>query len=401
MKIIRTNLFYFILWSIFFVIFTIFRWSDSSSNQMIENNISNDRNRRTIIGLRQSLVTPRRNQACLFLNDSILINIAGQKIHTIEFQDLHSGVIRNVYNKHLDIHHHVALLHNGEIWLPCGLSGNNVNSETSLKHMLIVNIQTGNVRRGPKLRYPRGLCGAVIVSKMIINKENIQSIVVDQSQRIDLNISKWTEDVICILGGSIGQHDTGNLTSLVECYSERARGWLVLPSLPVQLDHLVAHIYNHPFENESTIRIIPTESNEDQVLVAVGGRTENVGDERREIYTMSLSSGYWTLAAKMIEQRSAFASCLFDNRYIIIAGGISYRHPEASIPIILSDIEICDMLTGKCHVSNAHLQTDRFDTTGCSTKELCYICGGTTNGSDNLDSCESFIKHDLLDIVER
>ncbi len=401
MKIIRRNFFLYILWFASFLILTNYSWKEFSQKQVIENILSNDRNRLFITGLRQQLMTPRRNQACLILNDSILVNIAGREIHTIEFQDLHSGVIRSMHNKHLNIHHHVALLYNDEIWLPCGLSSNNGKHETSLEYMLIVNIETGSIRRGPKLRSPRSSCGAVIVSKMVIDKQNIQSIVDDKSQQIALNISKWAEDVICILGGSIGQHDTSNFTSHVECYSERGRGWIVLPSLPIELDHLVAHIYNRPFDTQDNHRDIPTEWHEDQVLVIVGGRTENDWDDRRDIFTMSLSNGYWTLTAEMIERRSSFASCLFDNRYIVITGGVSYRYPEESQPLVYSEIEVCDMLTGKCQASNARLQTPRFSTAGCSTNELCYICGGTTHGTDNLDSCEIFIKDDLLNIVKR
>ena len=393
MKIIRRNHFYFIVLFSLLVIFITCGRRELLPKPRIINTISNDLSRRPIFGLPQSLMTPRRNQACLILNESTLVNIAGQQVHTIEFHDLRTGMIKGVYNQHLDIHRHVAVLHNGEIWLPCGLSGNN---EIPLKHMLIINIETGNVRQGPRLRYPRSSCGAVIISQMIIDKEKIQSIANKQSKQINLNISKWTEDVICILGGSIGEHGTGNLTNHVECYSERARGWIVLPDLPVQLDHIVAHTYNRPFDNEVTVRAIPTKRREDQVLVVIGGRTEKDGDERQEIYTMSLSTGFWILAVEMIEKRSAFSSCISDNRYIIVVGGISYQRSKGSKPFVFSNIEICDLLIRRCDRSTVRLRTGRFDTAGCSTNELCYICGGTTHDTDNLGTCESFLLDDLL-----
>ena len=350
-----------------------------------------------------SLQTPRRNHDVLIIDGRILVNIAGRGVSNIEIFDLHTKQKSKINDGRVDLNHIIALQLNNEIYIVCGLVGGKVNAEVSSKFMYVFNWKNQSLRIGPMMRLGRGACGAVILKQVVMNRDKM---IVDSSIRAMNRIlpQSWSEDLICIIGGSIGTHDHGILVRDVDCYSRRGQGWIMLPPLPIQLDHLMAHVatasHDAPWlldraKSEPSSAHIRSTHSEDQSIIVVGGRTHNYKNDRTEIYRLSLRTGEWTLVTVMNFCKSAFGSVFLQNKYAVSIGGIS-RCDTVKQQITRNQIEICDIQERTCFISATTLRTKRFAAMATATADFVFVCGGTEFGSENLPDCEVVSVNALL-----
>lgn len=349
------------------------------------------------------LQTPRRNHDVVIMDRRVLVNIAGRGVSSIEMFDFQTKQRSMIDDERLDVNHIIALNLDNEIYITCGLVGGKVNAEVSSKFMYIFDWTNQSIRIGPMLRMGRGACGAVILKQMVMNTDKM---IVDPSVKEMNRIppQSWSEDLICMIGGSIGTHDHEVIVRDVDCYSRRGQGWIMLPPLPIQLDHLMAHVTTAPLEaprllahakSEPSSDHIRTTHSEDQSIIVVGGRTHNYKNDRTEIYRLSLRTGEWTLVTLMNFCQSAFASIFLRNRYVVSLGGVS-RCSNGTQQIIRNQIEICDIQEKTCFNSTTKLRTKRFAAMATATADFVFVCGGTEFGFENLPDYEVMSVNELL-----
>jgi hypothetical protein len=350
-----------------------------------------------------SLQTPRRNHDVLIMDGRVLVNIAGRGVSSIEMFDLQTQDTWKIDDERLDLNHIIALNLESEIYIACGLVGGIVNAEVSSKFMYVFDWKNQSMRIGPRMRMGRGACAAVILKQVVMIRDKM---IVDPRIKAMNRIlpQSWSEDLICIIGGSIGTHDHGVIVRDVDCYSRRGQGWIMLTPLPIQLDHLMAHVITASHDasqllervmDEQSILHIRTTYSEDQSIIVVGGRTHNYRNDRTEIYRLSLITGKWTLVTVMNICKSAFASVFLQNRYVVSIGGIS-RCDKSKQPITRNQIEVCDIQEKTCIISITKLRTKRFATMATATADYVLVCGGTEYGLENLTDCEVISVNELL-----
>jgi hypothetical protein len=355
------------------------------------------------------LQNPRRNHDVIVLEDKMLINIGGRGIKTIEILDLSTGEQSLIEDESFDFNHMIAVHAHEEIYLVCGLIGGAVNNETSAEFIYIFNWESKSIRIGPKMRKARGGCGAVILKQVVVQRD--QLVRTDTISSMDsIQPRSWSEDLICVMGGSAGPHDYGTIVPDVDCYSKRGEGWIVFPPLPIQVDHLTAHVVTSRDESNFLVEpmksgsksVISSTYHEDQFIMVVGGRAENYRNDRTEIFKLSLKTGTWDLVTHMIHAKSSFSSVLVKNRYIITLGGVAAlpqpprERQEWIEKITYNQIEICDVQQKTCTLSTKKLAIKRFATAATSTNHTVFICGGTEFGMTNLGDCEMFAVNELL-----
>jgi len=165
----------------------------------------------------------------------ILVNILGRYSRGVQWLDLESGQQRSMESNGTDpdqrplndLNHVASVLvdslepdENGitrkEVWLPCGFHNDRVGKELSSNYVRIVDLETMEVRAGPKLPYSGGACGAASIEP-----------------------APGKPPLICAFGGTNGNHDTGIFLPYVSCYDRLLSKW-VFPfgKLPVGMDHL-------------------------------------------------------------------------------------------------------------------------------------------------------------------
>jgi hypothetical protein len=139
------------------------------------------------------------------VDKQILVNILGRYSRGVQWLDLKTGEQRSMETNGTDpdqrplndLNHVASVLvdslevdGNGrtrkEVWLPCGFHNDPVGKELSSNYVRIVDLETMEVRTGPKLPYSGGACGAVPIEAIL-----------------------GEPPLVCALGGTNGNHDTG------------------------------------------------------------------------------------------------------------------------------------------------------------------------------------------------
>jgi hypothetical protein len=159
--------------------------------------------------LPHSIDTPTRNHESVLLEYSsghdddhqVLINVLGRYSRVVQWMDLYTGQQHQVETPGTDpdgrplndLNHVASVLVDSledpdkkEIWLPCGFHNDQIGKEQSSNYVRIVDVETMQVRYGPKLPYSGGACGAA-----------------------PIEASPGTPPLICAFGGTDGNHDTG------------------------------------------------------------------------------------------------------------------------------------------------------------------------------------------------
>ena len=141
----------------------------------------------------------------------ILVNVLGRHSRGVQWMDLETGEQRSMETNGTDPDqrplndlNHVASVvvdsfdpddDNGnnnnkrkrkEVWLPCGFHNDRVGKELSSNYVRIVDLETMQVRTGPKLPFSGGACGAAPIEAI-----------------------PGEPPLICAFGGTNGNHDTG------------------------------------------------------------------------------------------------------------------------------------------------------------------------------------------------
>ena len=130
-----------------------------------------------------------------------------------------------------------------EVWLPCGFHRDKVGKEISSNYARIVDLETMEVRAGPKLPYSGGACGAASIEAI-----------------------PGEPPLVCAFGGTNGNHDTGKFAiycvtlgkdlkkscsishlfffsgiflPYISCYDRVTEKWVYpFGKLPMGMDHL-------------------------------------------------------------------------------------------------------------------------------------------------------------------
>eukprot|EP00532_Pseudo-nitzschia_australis_P008441 CAMPEP_0168164700 /NCGR_PEP_ID=MMETSP0139_2-20121125/1084_1 /TAXON_ID=44445 /ORGANISM="Pseudo-nitzschia australis, Strain 10249 10 AB" /LENGTH=614 /DNA_ID=CAMNT_0008081749 /DNA_START=407 /DNA_END=2251 /DNA_ORIENTATION=+ len=196
--------------------------------------------------LQDPVKLPTRNHESILLeyngkerNDKqILVNVLGRYSRSVQWLNLETGEQRSVETKGTDPDqrplndlNHVASvvvdsLDRGEsddntrkrkeVWLPCGFHNDRIGKELSSNYVRIVDLETMQVRTGPKLPFSGGACGAAPIEAV-----------------------SGEPPVICAFGGTNGNHDTGIFLPYVSCYDRISENWVYpFGKLPVGMDHL-------------------------------------------------------------------------------------------------------------------------------------------------------------------
>ena len=162
---------------------------------------------------------PTRNHESVLLeyeggDKQKLVNVLGRYSRGVQWMDLNTGeqfsVVTNGTdpdNKPLnDLNHVASVLVDSivdddsdnarvkkEVWLPCGFHRDQVGKEISSNYARIVDLESMEVRAGPKLPYSGGACGAAPIEAI-----------------------PGEPPLVCSFGGTNGNHDTGKFAVLAQ-----------------------------------------------------------------------------------------------------------------------------------------------------------------------------------------
>jgi len=245
--------------------------------------------------LPEPILHPTRNHDSIILEDDDdgeeqvrLYNILGRHSRHIQVMDLLSGKQRAHHTLPnsttavdpdglpVDNLNHVYAvvvdaLHNEnyqgkkkkEAWLTCGFNGDRVNSETSVNYARIVDLETLEVRVGPRLAFSGGACAASALS--IIPNE---------------------PPMICNFGGTKDRHDSGQFFPYTACYDRvREHWWHPFGAMPLSLDH-------------ANVALIPSgicQADDPARIFVLNFRTRSYADQSGAILAFDLPSTGWTV----------------------------------------------------------------------------------------------------------
>lgn len=152
---------------------------------------------------------PTRNHESILLeynthsgDKQILVNVLGRYARGVQWMDLETGEQRSRVTNGTDpdkrplndLNHVASVLVDSidgartkkEVWLPCGFHNDRVGKEVSSNYARIVDLETMEVRTGPKLPHSGGACGAAPIEAI-----------------------PGEPPLVCAFGGTNGNHDTG------------------------------------------------------------------------------------------------------------------------------------------------------------------------------------------------
>jgi hypothetical protein len=257
--------------------------------------------------LPNKLLHPNRNHDSVIVEydgKQLLVNVLGRHNRYVEVMDLLTGKQWD----HLttgsdpegfplnDLNHICTVLvdslkENGkkELWLPCGFKGDRVNRETSIHYARILDLDTLELRVGPKLPYFGGACVAQALE--IIPNE---------------------PPMICTFGGTVDRHDSGKFLPYSTCYDRvREKWWFPFGRLPMGFDHgstaFVPANACHP-DDPSRVMIL-------------NFRTVSYGTQRSEVLAYDLPSEGWNVEDLEIQSME-------DPGNWYVYTNISYSGPE-------------------------------------------------------------------------
>lgn len=192
----------------------------------------------TTWALAHRLLTSTRNHEAIVLEHNgrqTLVIVLGRYGRTMQWIDLETGQQYQTLttgtdpaNNPLNDLNHVAsvvldnpLTGQKEMWLPCGFHNDKVGKEKSSAYVRIVNLDTMQVRTGPKLPIAGGACTALA-----------------------LQLIPGDPPSVCTFGGTHGNHNTGTFLKYASCYDGTRQKWYFpFGALPYGLDHgSLAHV---------------------------------------------------------------------------------------------------------------------------------------------------------------
>jgi hypothetical protein len=241
--------------------------------------------------LSDPIQTPTRNHESILLeyaDQQILVNVLGRYSRVVQWMDLMTGQQYQVTttgadpdNRPLNDLNHVASVlvdiydssedittptkKKKEIWLPCGFHNDRIGKEQSSNFVRIIDLETMQVRAGPKLPYSGGACGAALIDNPRIPN---------------------SPPFICAFGGTDGNHDTGIFLPYVSCYDRVTEKWVhPFGKLPVGMDHL-------------SVVVVPKsvcDSSDPARVLLFNYRTKNYSTHTSaEILAFDIPDGGWT-----------------------------------------------------------------------------------------------------------
>ncbi|CAE7266948.1 unnamed protein product [Symbiodinium sp. CCMP2456] len=258
-----------------------------------------------------------------------------------------------------------------EVWLPCGFRGDVVDKEFSIKYMRILDLETLELRTGPKLPFAGGACTAVA-----------------------LEIIPGEPPMICSFGGTNGHHNSGIFQPYATCYDRlRERFWFPFGKMPYGMDH-------------GSIAVTPTGLCGDQrrTVIILNYRIVPYGSQRPEMLAHDLPESGWTaegLSQASMEEPGKWY--LYHNvsftkadpctsprdasglatanggRFLLNFGGIFYTHDKHGRPVghrfsVIRSFDVCE----KRWTIEGDLGMDTFalQTAASQKLQLAVTCGG-------------------------
>jgi hypothetical protein len=272
-----------------------------------------------------------------------------------------------------------------EIWLPCGFVGHEIDFETTVNYTRILDLDTLEVRVGPKL--PTGGSGACVATA--------------------LTIIQGEPPMICVFGGTVGSHDSGIFQPYTICYDRlREKWWFPMGTLPYGIDHAsIAVVPPSTCQNEDPGRIILLNYRDQPYGVPVSKML--AFDLPRDGWTIEqLSSpdfdmnqpGKWYVHSD-IAHRGRFdkTNCPRDASGVVVAnggrnlinfGGVFHIYPGGKYNIkklwrkkkhVFSNIRSYDVCEKKWEtIGDLGIPTFALTTTASEELQIAVTCGGTT-----------------------
>jgi hypothetical protein len=274
-----------------------------------------------------------------------------------------------------------------EIWLPCGFQGDKVDFETSIQYARIVDLETFQIRTGPKLPYQGGACVA-----------------------LPMTILPNEPPMICSFAGTNGTHDSGKFLATTTCYDRlRKKFWFPFGRLPFGLDH-------------GSISFIPKgtcHESDPAKLVILNYRTHAYGTQRTEMLGFDVPENGWTLEElqsdryRMQETGNwyifANISYAYHNddpqdfrlnaprdasgtvtankgRNILNFGGVHYHDDQTkkrvkSVFSVIRSFDVCTPTKRWSLVGDLKLPSFALQTVASQKLQLAITCGGDVSGA--------------------
>ncbi|CAE7885343.1 unnamed protein product, partial [Symbiodinium microadriaticum] len=258
-----------------------------------------------------------------------------------------------------------------EVWLPCGFRGDEVDKEFSIKYMRIFDLETLELRTGPKLPFAGGACTAVA-----------------------LEIVPGEPPMICSFGGTNGHHNSGIFQPYATCYDRlRERFWFPFGKMPYGMDH-------------GSIVVTPTGvcGAQRRTVIILNYRIAPYGSARPEMLAHDLPESGWTaeeLSQASMEEpgkwylyhnvsftkadpctspRDASGMATANGgRFLLNFGGIFYTHDKHGHPIghrfsAIRSFDVCE----KRWTIEGDLGMDTFalQTAASQKLQVAVTCGG-------------------------
>jgi hypothetical protein len=349
--------------------------------------------------MKRMMMQPRRNQLTTWWEEGQkLINVGGRHAPTIETIDFLTGE-RKLTPFHLsDVNHLegsvVDAIEAGtgkkldykEIWVTCAFYGTMLNQEETLDRVIVVDTRTMAWRWGPHMDVGRGSC-------------------------MGFKLEYKGYELVCNLGGSVGEHKAAIMIQHTSCYDRVRQIWIQLPREPVSIDH-------------GNVQVVPAGicgTNSPQRIVAFHGRHGAFGVPNRNLFALDVTKeqlekfpqvlndldiedvlsastavddmvfegGWYKLMSVSKKHRRpphAPAAASFD-RYVVSWGGAYYKLDKyegriGKAPVKTMDsVIIYDMCTAKYCVSRECMTKERFAFIASRVgNEYAAVCGGQADG---------------------
>ena len=342
----------------------------------------------------------RRNHGCAFVGNR-LIEVLGRWAESVEEMTLSTHKepdqrLRKCLD--CDLNHVVAVpvvdeKNTSEIWLPCGFEGHRVGNETSTRRARIVDANTLEVRRGPALEVPGGACAALGVA------------------------TTSGTLAICSFGGTDGSHDDGKFLKSVKCYDRRGKKWFEpFEPLPFGLDHA----------NAVVVEAGACRPKDPAKILLMNFRSEHYANMRTEVFAAEIPSNgvdakggmkqKWTLFSNdtaSLPRDASGAATVARGKYVLQFGGVFYAYGESlatvreadadakdlgsvigattsgplrakqrgwHLRVDFSEIRALDVCGTRDWLHVGRMQSPRFATQTCRSKDLVVTCGGRPGG---------------------
>jgi len=343
-----------------------------------------------------SLIMPRRNHGCVVSRHGdreVAYLVGGRFAASIESLDTQTNSHRLVVPHHplLDINHMAVELVPSladssmqEIWVLCGDRGSQLDAK-AMDHLLIIDTSDWTVRKGPLMDEPRGACTSLQFDGPASGEFDASFAASSALQPRDP--TQWIKGrVLCIIGGMVGSHDTGESSSRVSCWDRLKNKWIQFPSLPVPLDH-----HNSILVKRHTCPAQPHD-----FILTFNGRSGVYGRPSAAISQLLLGDAEWkTWPEPFNASVSAAAVTMSSTGKVFSFGGIRYPAPRPARSVRTNEIHLFDICTRRYCTAHTTLAVKKWAIFPCQAEgsDRLTICGGDSlKGDANRNNlfCETF-----------